>query len=189
MFFTKYNQPLIKSYWNTAGQNHCIATSRFWVLLHSQGVLPAMRRQGVQFNIFQNFWEWATRLCTCGVRISNLFETSRLYFFTPRENDFTCTSECVLLLYVCMVLHILISNTEMKYIIHTDRAVTLFINDFIQTYHKLKTFKNSPWDRRPNGLLKREVHEAERSNCFSINLLIGQKRMYKLNYWCNPLIS
>ena len=25
------------------------------------------------------------------------------------------------------------------------------------------------------------VHEAERSNCFSINLLIGQKMMYKLN--------
>ena len=34
--------------------------------------------------------------------------------------------------------------------------------------------------RRPNGLFKLVVHEAERSNCFSINLLIGQ-RMYKLN--------
>ena len=31
------------------------------------------------------------------------------------------------------------------------------------------------------GLFKLVVHEAERSNCFSINQLIGQKMMYKLN--------
>ena len=29
---------------------------------------------------------------------------------------------------------------------------------------------------RPNGLFQLVVHEAERSNCFSINLLIGQNK-------------
>ena len=32
------------------------------------------------------------------------------------------------------------------------------------------------WGRRPNGLFKLVVHEAEGSNCFSINLLIGQSK-------------